>query len=149
LAECHASIVRAPLDLTPERQLEMAVEVAQKAAERRLEKRALAEEGIETEKEPDNFVDIVANLERGVWLQFTKKDGSTHNVRLAWVSPMRSLYIFTSSQKEKSFSVSTEELEQNFRDQKAQILVLDKVVDRALMAALDDSEKQDTAETVS
>ena len=139
LAECHASIVRAPLDLTPERQLEMAVEVAQKAAERRIEKRALAEQGVVEEVVADDFVDIVANLERGVWLQFTKKDGSTHNVRLAWVSPMRSLYIFTSSQKEKSFSVSTEELEQNFRDKKAQILVLDKVVDRALMAALEDT----------
>lgn len=149
LAECHASIVRAPLDLTPERQLEMAVEVAQKAAERRLEKRALAEEGKQTEQAPDDYVEIVANLERGVWLQFTKKDGTTHNVRLAWVSPMRSLYIFTSSQKEKSFSVSTEELEQNFRDHKAQILVLDKVVDRALMTALEDNEKQETAEPVS
>ncbi len=149
LAECHAAIVRAPLDLTPERQLEMAVEVAQKAAERRIEKRVLAEQGVETEIAPDDFVDIVANLERGVWLQFTKKDGSTHNVRLAWVSPMRSLYIFTSSQKEKSFSVSTEELEQNFRDKKAQILVLDKVVDRALMAALDENEVEAKAETVS
>ncbi|MES2047191.1 MAG: DUF1631 family protein [Pseudomonadota bacterium] len=151
LAECHASIVRAPLDLTPARQLEMAVEVAQKAAERRIEKRALAEKGVETEIAPDDFVDMVANLERGVWLQFTKKDGSTHNVRLAWVSPMRSLYIFTSSQKEKSFSVSTEELEQNFRDKKAQILVLDKVVDRALMAALNENEdeKVTDAETVS
>lgn len=146
LAECHASIVRAPLDLTPERQLELAVEVAQKAAERRIEKRALAEQGIETEIAPDDFVDMVANLERGVWLQFTKKDGSTHNVRLAWVSPMRSLYIFTSSQKEKSFSVSTEELEQNFRDKKAQILVLDKVVDRALMAALDETENETEAD---
>jgi hypothetical protein len=151
LAECHAAIVRAPLDLTPERQLEMAVEVAQKAAERRIEKRVLAEQGVETEVAPDDFVDIVTNLERGVWLQFTKKDGSTHNVRLAWVSPMRSLYIFTSSQKEKSFSVSTEELEQNFRDKKAQILVLDKVVDRALVAALDEAEDENEAdiETVS
>ena len=149
LAECHASIVRAPLDLTPERQLEMAIEVAQKAAERRLEKRALAEEGSATEVEADNYVDIVANLERGVWLQFTKNDGSTHNVRLAWVSPMRSLYIFTSSQKEKSFSVSTEELERNFREHKAQILVLDKLVDRALMAALDENNNQAVAETAS
>lgn len=146
LAECHAAIVRAPLDLTPERQLEMAVEVAQKAAERRIEKRVLAEQGVETEIAEDDFIDIVANLERGVWLQFTKKDGSTHNVRLAWVSPMRSLYIFTSSQKEKSFSVSTEELEQNFRDKKAQILVLDKVVDRALMAALDETEEEKVTE---
>jgi hypothetical protein len=149
LAECHASIVRAPLDLTPERQLEIAVEVAQKAAERRIEKRTQVEQGIVAEPVSDACVEMVANLERGVWLQFTRKDGSTHNVRLAWVSPMRSLYIFTSSQKEKSFSVSTEELEQNFRDKKAQIMVLDKVVDRALMAALDEDEAVADVESVS
>lgn len=139
LAECHASIVRAPLDLSPERQLEMAVEVAQLAAERRLEKRAQAEASLALEPQADNFTEIVSNLERGIWLQFVKKDATTHNVRLAWVSPMRSLYIFTSSQKEKSFSVSTEELEQSFREQRAHILVLDKVVDRALMAAMADA----------
>jgi hypothetical protein len=138
LAECHASIVRAPLDLSPERQLEIAVEVAQQAAERRLVKRAQEESGLQAESEIDLHTAAVANLERGIWLQFTKKDASTHNVRLAWVSPMRSLYIFTSSQREKSFSVSTEELEQSFRENRVQILILDKVVDRALMAALED-----------
>lgn len=143
LAECHASIVRAPLDLSPERQLEIAVEVAQQAAERRLEKRAQEEAGQAAAIEADDFTGIVASLERGIWLQFTRKDESSHNVRLAWVSPMRSLYIFTSSQKEKSFSVSTEELEQSFRERRAQILVLDKLVDRALVAALDDLPAQE------
>ena len=147
LAECHASIVRAPLDLSPERQLEIAVEAAQQAAERRLVKRAQEESGLQDEPEPDDFTATVASLERGIWLQFTKKDNTTHNVRLAWVSPMRSLYIFTSSQKEKSFSVSTEELEQSFREHRAQILVLDKVVDRALNAALEDVSLQQELES--
>ncbi|MBR7784696.1 DUF1631 family protein, partial [Undibacterium luofuense] len=34
LAECHASIVRAPLELSPDKQFEIAVEAAQHAAER-------------------------------------------------------------------------------------------------------------------
>lgn len=146
LAECHASIVRAPLDLTPERQLEIAVEVAQKAAERRLEKRKAEEANKVEEPAPDDYAKMVAELERGVWLQFTNKDGSKQNVRLAWVSPMRSLYIFTSSQKEKSFSISTEDLEQNFRNHTAQVLELDKVVDRALMEAVRDKVEQSTPE---
>ena len=50
---------------------------------------------------------------------------------------MRSLYIFTSSQKEKSFSIGAAELEKAFSEQRAKILVLDKVVDRALLEALD------------
>lgn len=153
LAECHASIVRAPLELSPERQLEIAVEAAQQATERRLAKRAEAEakakqaaSSAAPSPEPasvDEFVETVAGLERGIWLQYTSKNGATSKVRLAWVSPMRSLYIFTTSQKEQSFSVTAEELEQSFREQRAQILMLDKVVDRALQEALEQETEQD------
>ncbi len=236
LAECHASIVRAPLELTPERQMEIAVEAAKIATERRLEKRAkaeaeakaqaeaeeaekarlvalaiekakaqapkqaatpatkftssssdfqarsgaisagvvgdpnvtvTAEDGTQSlpvsaveasanagatpsaavvvneesiiakvEKAIEDAESFVASLERGMWLQFEKLDGSQQKVRLAWVSPMRSLFIFTSSQKEKSFSVAVDELERNFREARVQIVSVDKVVDRALLDAL-------------
>lgn len=153
LAECHASIVRAPLDLSPERQIEIAVEVAQQAAERRLAKRAEAESKAEAEPEPvpDEHVDTVSQLERGVWLEFTKKTGGTNKVKLAWVSPMRSLYIFTTGDKEKTFQVTAEELEQTFREKRAKILVLDKVVDRALMEVLENTpdEQEEEEEEVS
>lgn len=133
LAQCHASIVRAPLELSPQRQLEIAIEVAQQAAQRRLEKRAC----VQAEPEPDEFVRAVALLERGSWLEFTDRNGVGSKVRLAWVSPMRSLYILTTSQKLKSFSVSAEDLAQAFRENRARVLVLDKLVDRALLQALD------------
>ncbi len=207
LAECHASIVRAPLELSPERQVEIAVEAAQLATERRLEKRAKAEaeekakaEAAEAEKarlialaleqakaaesaaasaasatstsesgatsedsklvpttqtlsaptavdeaalmeavteKIESAADLVAGLERGEWVEFVKADQSCQKVRLAWISPMRSLYIFTSSQKEMSFSIAAEELEKNFKEGRARIIVLDKVVDRALVQAMD------------
>lgn len=139
LAECHASIVRAPLELSPERQVEIAVEAAQKAAERRLEKRAAAEQAAASAPPPipEEYVATVSQLERGIWLEFIKENNEALRVRLAWVSPMRSLYIFTSSQKEKSFSIGVAELEKAFSEQRAKILVLDKVVDRALLEALD------------
>lgn len=140
LAECHASIVRAPLDLSPERQLEIAVEVAQQAAERRLAKRAEAENKVEVETPlTDEHVDTVTQLERGVWIEFTMKAGGAQKVKLAWVSPMRSLYIFTTSDKEKTFQVAAEELEQAFREKRATILALDKIVDRALMEVLENT----------
>ncbi|MDY7539112.1 DUF1631 family protein [Undibacterium sp. RTI2.1] len=156
LAECHASIVRSPLELSPEKQLEIAVEAAQIAAERRLEKRAQAEaQELEKQHAEDDYVDVaadetadvVANLERGIWLQFTKKNGDSHKARLAWVSPMRSLYIFTTSQKEKSFSLAVKELEQTFREQRAEILMLDKLVDRALSEALEEHAEQEIEST--
>lgn len=148
LAECHASIVRAPLDLSPERQIEIAVEVAQQAAERRLAKRAEAEGKAEAEPAPppDEHVDTVTELERGVWLEFTKKTGGSNKVKLAWVSPMRSLYIFTTGDKEKTFQVTAEELEQTFREKRAKILQLDRVVDRALTEALENTPDEQEAE---
>ncbi|MES2039596.1 MAG: DUF1631 family protein [Pseudomonadota bacterium] len=152
LAECHASIVRAPLDLSPERQIEIAVEVAQQAAERRMAKRAEAEGKAEAEPAPppDEHVDTVTELERGVWLEFTKKTGGSNKVKLAWVSPMRSLYIFTTGDKEKTFQVTAEELEQTFREKRAKILQLDRVVDRALTEALENTpDEQETEEEMS
>ncbi|MFZ6780848.1 DUF1631 family protein [Undibacterium sp. Ji83W] len=148
LAECHASIVRAPLDLSPERQIEIAVEVAQQAAERRMAKRAEADGKAEAEPTPppDEHVDTVTELERGVWLEFTKKTGGTNKVKLAWVSPMRSLYIFTTGDKEKTFQVTAEELEQTFREKRAKILQLDRVVDRALTEALENTPDEQEAE---
>lgn len=139
LSECHASIVRAPLELSPDRQLELAVEAAQQATERRLEKRAEAEKNAAQEESvpDDEFVDLVQQLERGIWIEFAEENARMLRVRLAWVSPMRSLYIFTASEKEKSFSVSAKKLEQAFREKRAQVLLLDKVVDRALQEALD------------
>jgi hypothetical protein len=132
LAECHASIVRAPLAISPERQLEIAMEVAKKAAERRLEKRASAE----PEPVTDKYDDDVTKLERGMWLDYTVKSGEVKRVKLAWVSPMRSLYIFTTPDKVESFSVSTEELAQCFREKRAHTVQLGGLVDRALVEAL-------------
>ncbi len=142
LAECHASIVRAPLDLSPERQLEIAVEVAQKAAERRLAKRAEAEKVAEEKAQPDEHTHTAAMLERGTWLEYIQPDGLIEKFRLAWVSPMRSLYIFTTNQKDRSFSITAEDLETAFRQDRAQILMLDNVVDRALSEALQNQEQE-------
>lgn len=140
LAECHASIVRAPLELSPDKQLELAVEAAQQAAERRLEKRAEAEKKAAHQVSEDNDESSrqVHQLERGIWINYMPVAGQELiRVRLAWVSPMRSLYIFTSSQKEKSFSIPVKALEQAFREQRAQVLNLDKVMNQALLEALE------------
>jgi hypothetical protein len=132
LAECHASIVRAPVDLSPQRQLEIAVEVAQKAAERRLELRANAI----PQPEADEAQRTVEDLQRGVWLEFTQKNAQVKKVKLAWISPLRSLFIFTTSNRQEAFSLSSEELAQSFRDNRAQVALVGGLVDRALTEAL-------------
>ncbi len=118
LAETHASIVRAPLELSPERQMQIAMEVAQKAAERRLARQAKAQ----PEPEVDDSVTTVENLQRGMWLDFLGTDGAHRKVKLAWISPMRSLYIFSSHGRKESFSLSSEQLAESFRSQQVQVL---------------------------
>ena len=126
LAECHASIVRAPLELSPQRQLELAVEAARLAAQRRLQKRTAVEPAA------DAHVAQVAALERGMWFEFTQPASGVQRVKLAWVSPLRSLYIFTTVRREEAFSLSAEILAQQFRQQQVRIVDTDGFVDRAL-----------------
>lgn len=134
LAECHASIVRAPLDITPERQLEIAVEVAQEDARRRLEKEN--EAATAPEVEVDDAVVAVETLERGTWLQFTQTDGSLVKAKLAWVSPLKTLYIFSLGGRKESFSLSSEKLVAGMRAQKVTTVLVDGLVERALSDAM-------------
>lgn len=138
LAECHASIVRAPLELSPDRQVELAMEAAQRAAERRI---ALEAEAAAKPVPPefpidDDAVIEVDSLARGVWLEFDQDDGSVRKVKLAWISPLRTLYIFSTSSRQEAFSRSGEELAQRFRDQKVRIFRQEGVVARALSQAM-------------
>lgn len=133
LAECHASIVRAPLDISPQRQLEISIEVAKQAAERRRQRQATEQ----PEPVPDESAISVEKLERGTWFEFTQRDGASKKFKLAWVSPLRSLFIFSTRDKLESFSLSADDLAQTFRDKRAQPLWLGGLVGRALTEALE------------
>ncbi len=145
LAECHASIVRAPLDISAERQLEIAVEVAQQDAMRRLEKDRAAETAPAVEQ--DEAEVMVDALERGAWLAFTQSDGSVRRAKLSWVSPLKTLYIFSLGARQESFSLSAEKLAAGVRQAKVSIVVIDGVVERALSQAMGEGAVNDTTMT--
>jgi hypothetical protein len=132
LAACHASIVRAPLELSPERQMQIALAVARKAAERRRER----QEWQPPEAEPDAFDHMVERLERGIWVEFLDDDGSSVKVKLAWVSPMRNFYLFATTERKKALSMSAEALAQSFRVKRARVISLSGMVNGVLASAL-------------
>jgi hypothetical protein len=147
LAECHASIVRAPLDLSPERQLEISVQVARQAAERRLELQAKADAADkadadaragqpELEAAEEEAAIEVEGLRRGMWLEFAQPDGGRRKVKLAWISPLRTLYIFSTAARQEAFSISGEQLARQFRENTARVARNDGVVALALSEAL-------------
>jgi hypothetical protein len=148
LAECHASIVRAPIEMSAERQLEISMQVAQKAAERRLElqakaeaeEQAAAEARAQREAEPDHEAEEaiieVDGLARGMWLEFEQEDGGSRKVKLAWISPLRTLYIFSTAARQEAFSMSGEQLAERFRERRAHVVRNEGVVSIALSQAL-------------
>lgn len=135
LAECHASIVRAPIDLSPERQLELAIEAAQQDALRLVAQERAAAEQMELDA-ADPVTQTVEGLERGRWMAFTQPDGSTRRLKLAWVSPRRTLFIFSAGAREEAFSIASELLANRVRDGSATILALEGVVGRVLSEAM-------------
>jgi hypothetical protein len=139
LAECHASIVRAPIDLSPERQLEIALEVAQQDAQRRIDKeqaQAAAGQAEALQAETDPALNSVDGLERGMWLEFTGADAGARTVKLAWISPLRSLFIFVTSARKEAFSMSAEKLAEAYREASVRLVRQDGVVARALAGAM-------------
>ncbi|MBI3285300.1 MAG: DUF1631 family protein [Burkholderiales bacterium] len=134
LAERHAAIARAPLEFSPRRQLEIAVNIAQRASERRLNRHVQDQ----LEQPVDEWAHRVEAMERGVWVDFIRDYGVTARYKLAWVSPKRTRYIFTNRQGSDAFSIASEELLGQFRTGNAIQILADSVVDRALLEALRD-----------
>ncbi|GGY48406.1 hypothetical protein GCM10007387_33230 [Pseudoduganella albidiflava] len=133
LADCHASIVRAPLDMPAERRLELSVQATQLAAERRLARAAQAPRTAGVARTAPE--DELAGLARGTWFDFTE-EGVSRKVKLAWISPLRSLYIFSSGTRQEAFSLPAQDLVQRLNAGTATVLQAEGVVVRALSRAL-------------
>lgn len=133
LAECHAAIVRAPLELSPERQVELAAEAAQRDALRKVAAEQASAQA--SEDEPDDVQLSLDSVERGAWFSFTNADGTVRQLKLAWVSPRRSLFIFSAGARAEAFSLPVEKLSAALRAGKAAFVAQDGVVARALSEA--------------
>ncbi|MGO4475262.1 DUF1631 family protein [Massilia sp. 2TAF26] len=144
LAECHASIVRAPIELSPERQLELAVEAAQQDALRRVELEQLA---AEQEEARQQMISPVDGLERGMWFEFRTAEGA-RKVKLAWVSPLRTLFIFSGAGRREAFSLSAEKFAELLHAGTARVLAIDGVVGQVLSAAMQAGAVNDTSSHV-
>jgi hypothetical protein len=144
LAECHASIVRAPIELSPERQLELAVEAAQQDALRRVE---LEWAAAEQEAARRQMISPVDGLERGMWLEFRtgSEQQARHKVKLAWVSPLRTLFIFSGAGRREAFSLSAEKLAESLHAGTVRVLAIDGVVGQVLSEAMEQGAVNDAA----
>ena len=79
---------------------------------------------------------VLASLARGMWLEFEQEGAEPRKVKLAWISPLRTLFIFSTRGREEAFTLSGEELARRFEANKVRIASTDGVVGRALSQAL-------------
>ncbi|OGB24949.1 MAG: hypothetical protein A3I66_02870 [Burkholderiales bacterium RIFCSPLOWO2_02_FULL_57_36] len=136
LAERHAALVRVQSELSPRHQIETAVNVAQKASERRMSNRFKNDR----EKRNDEFTRIVEDIAQGSWMEFARNNGERAKFKLTWISPRRNHFIFTNRVGEAPFSFTADELAQILRDRSASMVTTESIVDRALATALDEAE---------
>jgi hypothetical protein len=136
LAERHAAVVRTPLETMPRQQLEIAMNLAQKASEHRLTRRALEQQEISM----DEFVRSVNALVPGSRVDFKRGNGTALRCRVAWVSPGRSRFIFHARQVQQVFTLTADTMRQVIRNGQAVLVSSDDILGRALAGALVDIE---------
>jgi hypothetical protein len=66
---------------------------------------------------------VLPELEIGTWLEFREADGSLRELKLAWISPRKSLYLMTNRQGARALSMVAEDLAAALRDGRAHIVI--------------------------
>lgn len=95
----------------------------------------------------DDYDAMVTHLKRGTWIEFTHHDDTHTRAKLAWVSPMKGLYLFTNRLGERAVSITPAGLAAKFRNGHAEIINDEALVDRAVSNLLERL-KQPNAMTV-
>lgn len=134
LAGHHAAAMRTPAGLTPRDQLEMRMDVVQKASEHQLTRRAQEQQQAALAE----FMPLVDRLAPGRWVELVRNNGSRVNCKLMWVSRARSRFVFIAPQTQLVFMLSDEALAQALRANRASVIRSDAVIGRALAAALEE-----------
>ena len=69
-------------------------------------------------------------------LAFRQPDGGVRKVKLAWVSPLRTLFIFSAGARQEAFSLPAEKLLAGFQAGSIAVEALEGVVGRVLTEAM-------------
>ena len=84
------------------------------------------------DEEGDDYDAIVRRLKRGTWVEIEQDDGTFTRAKLAWVSPMKGVYLFTNRLGARAASINPSALADKFRYGKAQIIDEVPLVERAV-----------------
>jgi hypothetical protein len=96
----------------------------------------LAEKKLATQ-DGDIFDQNAAGLQRGSWVEFLMENGQSIKAKLAWISPLKNMYLFTNRQGLNAMSIKLSGLAAKFRNHSARIVEDEALVDRAVSNMLD------------
>jgi hypothetical protein len=85
---------------------------------------------------------MVASLVRGSWIEFANDKNVWVRSKLAWVSPLRGNYLFTNRQGYKALAVSRDELIERFRGNRARLVDVEPLMDRAIFSMMETLNEQ-------
>lgn len=92
--------------------------------------------GAEAPTVSDDFSQMVADLQRGACVEFVALEGRRTRCKLAWVSPLKGIYLFTRQPGRQALSVSPDALAAALRAGEATILSDAPLFDRAVDSLL-------------
>jgi hypothetical protein len=79
----------------------------------------------------------VEALSRGTWIDLREADGTVHRLRLSWLSPARTMYLFTNRQGQRAMALTQAELSRRFANGEAVIADDRPLIDRIVADVLD------------
>lgn len=93
---------------------------------------AIAESNWQEAPKGDDYDAMVRRLKRGTWIEIEQADGASTRLKLAWVSPLKGLYLFTNRLGERAMSITPAGLAEKFRNGYAQAIDDSALVDSAV-----------------
>lgn len=82
----------------------------------------------------------VRELARGTWLTIQEAGGDSRRVRLSWISPARTMFLFTNHQGERALALTHHELARRLESGSVRLADSQPLLDRVVDIVLDDFE---------
>jgi hypothetical protein len=83
-------------------------------------------------EEKDEYESRVQQLKRGTWIEYQLEDGTSARAKLAWVSPLKGIYLFTNRLGQRAMSINGEGLAAKLREGQARVIDNVPLMERAV-----------------
>lgn len=134
LVTCHASALKAGVAQSAAQAA--ARPMAPPVAPPRPQGRASTFKPLEEEPTPEVLeLDL---LMRGTWLELKDETGDIRRMRLTWISPARTMYLFANRQGQRALALTRDELKRRFASGEARTADQEPLLDRVVDDVLDE-----------